>query len=164
MSARPWYREPMVWLVAALPLASIVAGFALLGIASGERATDAAPERVRRMAQVQERDLAPDQRALALGLRGTLRQGDDGRLELQLAGRGDRPARLQLALVHPAEAGLDHHLTLQRQGDRWYAAGRIAPGQAWQLQLTPPDAAWRLVGRWPADGPGSDLGPALAPE
>jgi hypothetical protein len=35
MNARPWYREPMVLLVIALPAAAVVAGVATLVLAAG---------------------------------------------------------------------------------------------------------------------------------
>jgi hypothetical protein len=33
VEARPWFREPMVWLIIAIPLFAFVAGLAMLGYA-----------------------------------------------------------------------------------------------------------------------------------
>ena len=82
MTAPPgrWYREPMVWLLVALPLASVVATLALLRIGGAGPPLDAVPDDVRRSAQVQQADLAPDERALALGLSApaTVARGGEG--------------------------------------------------------------------------------------
>src|SRR3546814_12127144 len=63
-STRPWYREPMVWLMLALPAAAVVAGLSTVVIAVRASGDDAIPESIRRTAQMQEADLAADQQAL----------------------------------------------------------------------------------------------------
>ena len=63
-----WFREPTVWLLVALPLASVVATIALFRAGASGVPLDAAPDAVTRSAQVQQADLDADHRALALGL------------------------------------------------------------------------------------------------
>ena len=156
---RPWYRVPMMWLVLALPLASVVAGVGLLVLVSRGPGADAAPDKVQRMAQVQQTDLAPDQRARALSLSAHGERGD-GRLSLALAGSG-HPDHLVLQLVHPSDAQRDLTLVLARDGERWSWSGQVDDSHAWRLRLAPADGRWRLVGQLPAGARDFRLDPAL---
>ena len=156
---RPWYREPFMWLVVALPLSSVVAGVSLLVLATGGSATDSAPEKVQRMAQVQQTDLAPDQRARALALSARGRRSSDG-LEISMAGV-DLPAHLMLQLVHPSDAQRDLTLVLAGGEGRWTWSGQVDTGHAWRLRLAPADGRWRLVGQLPAGVDAFELKPAL---
>src|SRR3546814_4704889 len=63
-STRPWYREPMVWLMLALPAAAVVAGLSTVVIAVRASGDDAIPESIRRTAPMQEAAIAPDQPTL----------------------------------------------------------------------------------------------------
>lgn len=159
-SARPWYREPTMWLVVALPLSSVVAGFTLLGLASRGQPIDSAPEAVQRVAQVQQTDLAPDQRARLLGLKASGRRDAQG-LELRMAG-ADLPGHLVLQLIHPTEARSDVTLVLAGGDGRWSWSGTIDTGHGWRLRLAPADGRWRLVGHLRAGDDRFELVPALA--
>ena len=68
MNTQPASREPMLFLVIALPAAAVAAGIATLVLAMGG-AGDAGDARVRRVAQTQTADLAPDLAAARRGLR-----------------------------------------------------------------------------------------------
>lgn len=147
---RPWYKEPMVWLVAAIPAAAVVAGFTTLFVALGSDPADSVRDRVQRTAQVQVADQAADQAARRMELSGTLkRDADTGAVVLALAGEHVSSPRLTLYLAHPTNASADIELALvQQQEQRWL--GRLpAPeaGHDWRLELTPPDRDWRLRGR-----------------
>ena len=144
----PW-REPMVWLVVALPAASIVAGIVLLVLAGGPGSSDVVPDEVRRTAQVQVADLGPDERAQALGLSAVVRSGDGIVAVLPVAGRFDRNAPLRLQLRHPARADLDRSVALVPDADGWHGAARIDASHDWNVQLQSGDGRWRLQGRLP---------------
>ena len=101
---RPAWREPMVWLVVALPLVAVIAGFALLVIASRSGSTDAVADRVQRTAQIQVADLGPDARARQLRLSAILRTDGDLVEVLPVSGDFPRDAPLRLALHHPARS------------------------------------------------------------
>ena len=151
MTAPPgrWYREPMVWLLVALPLASVVATLALLRIGGAGPPLDAVPDDVRRSAQIQQADLAPDERALALGLSAParLRRDDAGGMALSIDARALPAGETALHLVHPLVAGRDRVLSLRREGDTLVADG-FDPSVAWRLRLVPASGEWRLVARW----------------
>ena len=148
MNARPWYREPMLALVIGLPLAAVVASIATLVIAA-RGPGDAMEHGVRRVAQAQTADLAPDYEAARLGIEATLAIDADGTVALQFES-GESPAGpLALTLRHGTDPSRDRVVTLERRdGTRF--GGRLplprAAG-AYNLTLAPPDGGWRLVGR-----------------
>lgn len=152
----------MVWLVAGLPLASIVAGLALLVIASRSGSTDAVADRVQRTAQVQVADLGPDARARQLRLTAILRTEGDLVEVLPVSGDFRRDAPLRLALHHPARAGADRTLLLQPTGLGWRAAATIEGRHDWNARLSAEDGAWRLQGRLPAGQRAAHLDSALS--
>lgn len=160
----PARREPMVWLVAAIPAMSVVAGIALVVVAVRSGGADAVAGPVRRMAQVQMADLGPDARARQLRLAAVVR-GGDGRIEvLPVDGAFDRKAPLTLWLHHPVDAGLDRSVALLPSAAGWRVRSEPELTHDWNLQLSPPDSRWRLQGRWPAGQQAAFLRPALAGE
>ena len=63
MDERPFLREPMVWLMLGLPLASVVAGVGLLVAAVRSGGADEVTDVVQGTAQIQVSTLGPDARA-----------------------------------------------------------------------------------------------------
>jgi hypothetical protein len=150
MNNRPAWREPMLWLVAGIPLATLIAGFATLSLAGGSGAIDAAPEPVRRTAQVQQADLAADTAAAHAGLRATLRIDAARRTIVARILPSPSAGDLQLLFVHPSFAAEDRSVTMRLRDGVWVGAMPALPAIEWRLQLSPGDAQWRLVGRWHA--------------
>jgi len=146
MSARPWYREPMVLLVIALPAAAVVAGIATLLLAAGSDPGDA---RVRRVAQTQTADLAPDRAAAQLGFAADVSIDGNGAVTLRFDDARPVQTVLRLDLRHGTEASRDVGALLVSAGDGIYV-GRLEsarePG-AYNAELGPEDSGWRLVGR-----------------
>lgn len=147
MSARPWYREPILALVWGLPLAAVVAGIATLVIAA--RTSDAGDARVRRVAQTQTADLAPDRAAARLGLAADATFDAEGVVRVGLDATQPGVDTLQLTLRHITDPRRDRDVTLSRVEGASYAA--LLPGPleagAYNAELVPADTAWRLVGR-----------------
>ncbi|MES2859082.1 MAG: FixH family protein [Pseudomonadota bacterium] len=161
---RPAWREPMVWLVVAIPAASVVASFALLFAAARSSGNnDLVADPVQRTAQIQTADLGPDSRAARLRLAALLRiDGADVEV-LPLTGNFDAAAPLVLALRHPTDAARDRSLVLQpATTSGWRIPARIASGNDWNLQLGPADGSWRLQGRLPRAQRSARLDPAQA--
>lgn len=163
---RPRPTAPAVlFLIAGLPLATLVAGVWTLALIGGE-GLDRVADPVRRVAQVQQVDTDADQRAARLGLRAELRRNADA-LRLDLAAPASLPPvqGLVLRLEHPLDARLDHERILRPEAGGWTGPVFDA-GPAWRVSLTPVDGRWRLVGRWPREGQALELEPALpdAPE
>ena len=87
----------MVWLVVALPLASVVAGIALLVIAARSGSNDAVADPVQRTAQIQVADLGSDALARQLRLTAILRTDANLVEVLPVTGEFQRDAPLRLA-------------------------------------------------------------------
>lgn len=157
---RAAWRNPMVWLVAGIPVASIVAGLGLVVIAL-RQPNDAISDQVRRTAQIQVADLGADARAQRSGLRALLRVADGVIVVLPVAGGFDRSAGLVVALRHPARAALDREIELVPSLHGWQAPAEIDAGHDWSVELAPRAAQWRLSGRLPKGQHAILLQPAL---
>lgn len=153
MNPRPWYREPMLALVIGLPLAAVVAGIGTLVIAA-RGPGDAMDHAVRRVAQVQTTDLAPDREAARQGLAATAVIDDAGAIRLHLRTAAPVPADiLILTLRHATDPRRDRSVTLAHLGGSDYV-GRLPASPstgAHNAVLEPAGGRWRLVGRL-ADG------------
>lgn len=162
---RSAWREPMVWLVAAIPAAAVFATFALLMVAARSSGNnDNVADRVQRTAQVQVADLGPDALARELHLSAVVRSDGEGVEVLPVDGTFDRATTLVLSLRHPARADLDRDLRLAPGERGWRGEGVLDLGHDWNAQLAPADGAWRLQGRWIARQRAVYLHPALGGE
>ncbi|MCD9033547.1 FixH family protein [Luteimonas sp. Y-2-2-4F] len=159
---RPPWREPMLWLVFGLPLASIVAGVSLVVIATRSGGADAVRDDVQRVSQIQTADLGPDGAARRMHLAALLRLDEGGGAVEVIAVNGafDRAAPLRLTLEHPAQAREDLDLLLAPSNNGWRTESQIDLSHDWILQLAPEGAAWRLRGRLPAGQLATRLAPA----
>ena len=144
----PW-REPMVWLLVAIPALAVFASVVLLVAAdrtSGNN--DLVPDKVLRTGQAQVADLGPSERAHSLGLGAVVRLSANGIDVLPTGGSFDRTRPLQLSLAHPLEAAKDRSVELRPSALGWHADGAIDLGHDWNVRLQPKDGAWRIDGRW----------------
>jgi hypothetical protein len=158
MSARAAWREPMLWLVAALPAA--VLGAAAWTIVAAAGGSDATGQDVRRTAQIQVEDLAADREAARLGLEGEL-LAEGGMLSVRIA-RAPAAEALLVTLEHPAQAGLDRRYVAVATEAGWQAPlDSLDTGHAWNVRVGDAAGTWRLYGRWAAHTPGAGLRPAL---
>jgi hypothetical protein len=146
-SARPWHREPWVWLIIAIPLATVVGGFVTLGLAirtGDELVTDD----FRKEGVAIYADPRRDAAAARLGVSAELAVDRAvGRIGVRLdMPRGEAPPELLLVLSHATRAEYDHMVVLRRS-EHGYSGqlDRFEPGR-WYLELTPRGRAWRLKG------------------
>lgn len=154
------WRNPVMWLVAGLPVLSIVAGVGLVVVANLD-STDAVPDEVRRTAQVQVADLGPDALAQREGLSAIVRS-DAGIVEvLPVSGGFDRARPLRVVLLHPAKAAEDVTLTLAPTETGWRAQADVDAGHDWNIRLETEDGRWRLLGRLPKGQHAAHVRPAL---
>lgn len=161
MSARPWYREPMLALVWGLPLAAVVAGIATLVIAA--RTSDTGDARVRRVAQTQTADLAPDRAAARLGLAADATVDAEGVVRVGLDAAQPGVDTLRLTFRHVTDPRRDREITLSRVEGASYAALLPEPlgAGAYNAELVPTDGVWRLVGRLEDGAAHTTLRPAV---
>jgi len=164
VAQRPWYREPMVWLVWGLPAVVVVASFVSLAIAiNSSGSVDAVRDPVQRVGKGQTYDLAPDRTAARLGLSAELRLASDTEaLELHATGGALDADRLALVLTHPSQAREDLSLELVRvEPARFVGRLDVPRDHAWNLHLAPAGEAWRLQGRLERGALNAELSPAL---
>ncbi len=152
---RPWHREPWVWLVIAIPVATVVGGIVTLGLAISSR-DELVTDDFRKEGVAIYADPRRDAAAAALGVTAELeasRATGELRLRLDLP-RGQPPAELLLVLSHATRAEYDH-LVVLRHADGSYAGRleRFEPGR-WYLEVTPRSRQWRLRGTLEPDSAG----------
>jgi hypothetical protein len=160
---RPFWREPMMWLVIALPLASVIAGGILLTLAFRD-SSDSVGDLVQRTAQIQVSDLSPDARARDLRLSAIIRI-DEGYVEvLPVTGEFDRGQPLRIVLRHPTLAAADVELRAAPSDNGWRADAELGLDHDWKLELMPEGTPWRLQGRLPKGQRAAHVKPAFSGE
>lgn len=157
----PW-RLPIVWLVAGLPAAVVIASIGLIFIA-GDGNNDVVRDEVQRTAQIQTSDLGPDTVAQQEKLSAIVRtDAEQGIIEvLPVSGQFDRAAPLRLTLAHPTRSEADLSLVLEPDELGWRAQAEIDAGHDWKVELGPQDGRWRLRGRLPRQQQATHLRPSL---
>ena len=149
----PWYRTPMVWLLIAFPLMSVIGGFVLLTLAIQSDDGLVVDDYYRRGKEI-NLELKRDHAATALGVSASIALADarnSVRIDLSLPATR-RPDQLHLQLLHATREGYDRDLLLARAPDGSYHAALLGlvPGR-YHVQLAADD--WRLLGslRLPGD-------------
>ena len=142
---RSWRKEPMVWLIIALPLSAVIAGVLTIWIATRHADTLVSKDYYKvGMAPLQHTE--QDEQAARLGLKAVLQASGDT-LTVRLAGQLTPPPSLSLMLAHPTEAAEDIQLSLMLQPDGSYQGPLpvLAAGKR-RLMLQPSGGEWRLSG------------------
>ncbi len=158
--SRPWYREPLVWLLWVPPLAAVIGGITMLVLAL-QTPEAAVFDRTERLALAVVHADAQARHAAALGLAGELQlDRQDGQVQVRLTrhsgpfGIDDAPGALTLRLIHPTQPQRDRTLALQAtaRADVYTGTLASAPSGAWQLRLLGHQAGadWQLAGTLPA--------------
>ena len=159
---RPARREPMLWLVFGLPALVVVASLVTVWIAGRDGNQDAVADDVRRTAQMQTTELAPDEAAARLGLTAVLSVQEGKLVVVPATGTFPRDATLALRLAHPMHADRDLRVALPPDALGWSAAGKVDAGNDWKVTLQDAGGDWRIVGRLQAGQDAVRLAPALA--
>lgn len=155
---RAAWREPMLWLVIALPALGVLAGVLIIIAALRSGGADALSTDVRRTGQIQQENLAPDLAAARAGLVGELHRDAAGGLRLDLSGQAPvNDETLQLRFIHNSEARRDHDVLLRRESGQWHGRLDAPADTGWTLRLQPADGRWRLGGRLPAGAAAAPL-------
>ena len=140
-----WYREPVVWMVLAIPASAVVAGAVVLALASMTWDGLVADDYYERGMQI-SRSLARDEEAARLGIGATLAFPSPGAVEVRLSGGAatydGEPVSLRFARA--AQAGADVRIRLNRDaGDVWRGnLPALLPGK-WYVELG--TERWRLT-------------------
>lgn len=140
-----WHREPLVWLVLAIPAASVVMGVVLLVLANATWDGLVADDYYRQGLQI-NRSLARDAEAARLGLGAALAFPAPGVVEVRVEGAAPSPAddRLTLGFSRAGRAGGDVRVVAVRgAGGVWRAAVPELPPGKWYVELG--NERWRLA-------------------
>jgi len=144
----PWYREPLVWLVLAIPAAAVIAGAVMLVLANATWDGLVADDYYQRGLQI-DRALARDAEAARLGLEAVVVFPAPGIVEARFPAVDEAAttlsgARLNLRFARAARAGNDVRTFLTREaGGVWRGTlPELAPGK-WYVELG--NDEWRLA-------------------
>ena len=112
-----WKREPLVWLLIAIPLSAVIMGAIMMTLAIQSYSGLVVDDYYKKGKQI-NRVLARDKLAHELGLVAGLKLQTDGSMEIRFKPEvqvipGDE---IVLELVHATMPGLDQKLTLHRTG------------------------------------------------
>jgi len=143
----PWYRQPLVWMLIAIPGSSVIVGFTLYYLAVESFDGMVVDDYYKEGIEI-NRVLRRDHRASSLGLSAELQLNSaTHRVRLQLAYKGsfEPPMRLSLQFLHATRAGFDQQVSLIHKGHGLYVGvlPALRPG-SWYLELGDPQ--WRLSG------------------
>ncbi len=147
--AEPWYRHKLVWMIIAIPAASVVAGMYLIYLATNTDHSLVVDDYYKKGMAINQ-SLQRDQAAAALGLSARLAVEESGtmvRLAFDKGTLADYPDSLHLLLQHATHAEHDQVLNLVRAPEGQYIGylkQTIREG-VWHVTLSTPE--WRLVER-----------------
>ena len=144
---RPWYREPMVWLLIAIPFMAAVMGTITFYLAVVSDDGLVADDYYRRGLAI-NRSLEKDRVAAINDLRAAVvMEKERGVVEVDLGARSgfQFPDQVEITFAHATQSGLDRALTLFRTAADSYRTDlpELSPGR-WYVGLHTRD--WRLHG------------------
>ncbi len=143
---RPWTREPLVWMLIAIPASAVIMGVVMLTLAVQSYSGLVVDDYYRHGKQI-NRVIARDRLAWELGLEAELALAADGTVRIAFVSGADLLPKgdIELAFVHATRPGLDRRLRLERVGYGNYRADvELAGSGRWNLALQTAD--WRLTG------------------
>jgi hypothetical protein len=147
-----WYRQPMVWMIIAIPLSSVIVGGIMLTLAITSfdgLVVDDYYEKGKAINMVLRRD----EMAKSLNLSATVRFGSDNQVIVQLNSDDSlpNPGVLQLKFLHRTRSGLDQITQVRLSSDGMYHGVIDTLGQSqWLVQLE--TGEWRITGEMSAPG------------
>ena len=149
----PWQQVPIVWMLVAIPLSSVVVGMIMLWFAI-ESYDGLVVDDYHQQSKQINRTLARDTVAANHGIRADLElKPQSGILTVRLTLRESLPLAdtLLLRFVHRTRAGEDILVYLHKTGNLKYSAPlpALAPSN-WRVQLESSD--WRISGLAPVPG------------
>lgn len=153
--ARPWYREPWPWILAAGPFIVVIAGIytAWLAVKSNDGLVT---EDYYRKGLAANQTIARSEEAAKMGLVAGIRVSEDSlSVRLQAGDKGFvMPPTLVVTVNHPTRAGLDQSRLLARAGDLYAGEFRLPAAGHWLVLLEDEGKTWRLMGNvvLPANG------------
>lgn len=147
-AARPWQREPFVWMVIAFPAAAVLAGIVTIYLAVVSDDGLVVDDYYKHGLEI-NRLLNREQNSVDAGLAMEVNLAvDSGTMLLTLSANPEfvYPSEIDGLLAHATRAGLDQTLRFVRVGDTMYRATNIVlPAGQWYVDIGTKD--WRLTKR-----------------
>lgn len=143
----PWYKEPMMLIVAGVPVAAIIWGGVMLSLALDTKDSLVSNSYYKDgMSYKQDLRFHEGARRLNVSAEMVFNQSE---IIVDIQGNMDEdPASLQLQLIHPTLEDRDVTLFLQKTPDGHYvAANELALPQKREIWLSSPDQKWRVTAR-----------------
>ena len=147
---KPWYKQPLVWLVIAFPSIAVVGGISLLILSINIDDGVVVDDYYKRGKEI-NRVLTRDRKAAELGIRGvSVYAADSKRFSVTLAsneGSDIDDSNIQLELLHATRGGMDVSIPLNKSETGLYQATlsqQLALGP-WHVQIG--NENWRVHGR-----------------
>jgi len=145
-TAGDWKREPLVWMIIAIPFSAVIMGVVMITLAIQSWSGLVVDDYYKKGKQI-NRVLARDKFAYELGLAAAFTIETDGSIEVRFDPElqfvpGDT---IVLELVHATMPGLDQRLVMQNNATHLLRGEIRLPGKGrWNLYLHTGD--WRLTG------------------
>ncbi len=154
VTVKPWYREPWPWIIAAGPIAVVIAGVVTTAIAYSTADGLVADDYYKRGLLI-NRALARDRRADELGLSARMRH-DPASRRVRVEIESAEPARalppsLTVRLIHSTRTADDRFAVLAALGQGVYEGDLdvVLTGMA-PSRIAIESSEWRLIGGWQA--------------
>jgi hypothetical protein len=145
-SPRPWFREPWVWLLIALPASAVLGGIVTIWIAVESDDGLVEDDYYKQGLEI-NRKLARDRAAIQYDLIADLKISeaqDNIQISLNANDQFISPSSIKLSFLHPTIKGQDQILVFRSTGKNIYAGllPSLIQGN-WYLQIEADD--WRLL-------------------
>ncbi len=149
--AQPGYRQAWPWLLALVPIATVLASGVTLWLALSSKDGLVAEDYYKQGLTINRR-IEREQAATQLGLSAQLHfSAADKRVTVTLPAGTPRPTTLLLRVAHPTRSGLDQSARLALVSPDVYAGSLdLAQAPRWHVSIDDPDRVWRVSGIWPA--------------
>jgi len=142
---RPWYKEPMVWLVIAIPLSSVIYGIFFLIVSITSFDGMVVDDYYKKGKQI-NRELKRDKAALAHGLTAQVMIENRTVTVFILANQGyTPPPALEIRFLYSTRADIDKEIFVEQVSPGIYkgSLAELETGR-WNVQIASDD--WRLMG------------------
>ena len=147
---KPWYKQPLVWLVIAFPAAAVIGGISLLILSLNLDTAVVVDDYYKRGKEI-NRVLTRDKKARELGIRGvSIYSSENNMISVTLASAaGDalESEEVTLDLMHATRGGMDVSMPLSARTPGLYQASleqSLVRGP-WNVQVS--TSEWRVHGR-----------------
>ena len=154
-SQNKWYRQPMVWLVIAIPLSAVIVGSILLTL-SIQTFDGLVEDDYYKKGKEINQVLARDEYALQNGIEAAVSMdAATGIIVIDLSSEANYvfPVQMGLSLLHPTVSAQDVKLLLEQGPDGRYYTELLRPLSKgrWYFRISEPN--WRLqkLISWPAE-------------